>query len=125
LSGDTAQHRTVERGDALRLLETHADLQVAELTQIRRQKADAHKAIVADLRARNLDGAFSRLNRLGMVKEKDADQRHDALAVDYVAAVKAGKSALVISPTHAEGERVTQEIQSKLKAANKLGADER
>ena len=125
LSGDTAQHRAVERGDALRLLETHAGLQAAELTQIRRQKADAHKAIVADLRAGNLDGAFSRLNRLGMVKEMDADQRHDALATDYVAAVKAGKSALVISPTHAEGERVTQEIRSKLKEANKLGANER
>ena len=125
LSGDTAQHRAVERGDALRLLESHASLQAAELTQIRRQKADAHKAIVADLRAGNLDGAFSRLNRLGMVKEMDADQRHDALATDYVAAVKAGKSALVISPTHAEGERVTQEIRSQLKAANKLGAEER
>jgi hypothetical protein len=31
---------------------------------------------------------------------------------------------LVISPTHAEGERVTQEIRSKLKAAKKLGTDE-
>ena len=39
--------------------------------------------------------------------------------------MKAGKSALVISPTHAEGERVTREIRAKLKAANKLGADER
>jgi hypothetical protein len=80
---------------------------------------------VADLQAGNLDNAFKRLNHLGMVKEMDADQRHDALAADYVAAVKAGKSALAISPTHTEGERVTQEIRSKLKTANKLGADER
>ena len=36
-----------------------------------------------------------------------------------------GKSALVISPTHAEGERVTREIRAKLKAARKLAADER
>jgi len=32
---------------------------------------------------------------------------------------------LVISPTHAEGERVTLEIRAKLKTAKELGADER
>lgn len=32
---------------------------------------------------------------------------------------------MVISPTHAEGERVTREIRAKLKTAKKLGADER
>ena len=125
LSGDTAQHRAVERGDALRLLEQHAGLQAAELTQIRRQKSEAHKAVVADLRTGNLENAFKRLDKLGMLREMDADQRHEALAADYTAAVKARKSALVISPTHAEGERVTREIRAKLKAANKLGVDER
>jgi conjugative relaxase-like TrwC/TraI family protein len=124
LSGDTAQHRAVERGDALRLLEQHASLQAAELTEIRRQNAKAHKAVVADLRAGNLENAFNRLNRLGMLREMYADKRHEALAADYAAAVIKGKSALVISPTHAEGERVTREIRAKLKAARKLAADE-
>jgi len=55
----------------------------------------------------------------------DADKRHEALAADYAAAVKNGKSALVISPIHAEGERATCEIRMKLKSAKKLGADER
>ena len=59
-----------------------------------------------------------------MLREMDADKRHEALATDYVAAVSKGKSALVISPTHAEGERVTREIRAKLKAAKKLAADE-
>jgi conjugative relaxase-like TrwC/TraI family protein len=125
LSGDTAQHRAVERGDALRLLEKHASLPAAELKEIWRQKADAHKAVVADLRGGNLEGAFKRLDKLGMLREMDADKRHEALATDYAAAVKAGKSALVISPTHAEGERVTREIRAKLKAAKKLAGDER
>jgi conjugative relaxase-like TrwC/TraI family protein len=125
LSGDTAQHRAVERGDALRILEKHGNLQAAELTEIRRQKSDAHKAVVADLRAGNLEHAFKKLDRLGMLREMDADSRHEALATDYVAAISEGKSALVVSPTHAEGERVTQEIRSKLKAAKKLGGDER
>lgn len=125
LSGDTVQHRAVERGDALRLLERHAALQAAELTQIRRQKLDAHKAVVANLRAGDLENAFNQLNQLGMLREMDADKRHEALATDYVAAVKEGKSALAISPTHAEGERVTREIRSKLKAAKKLGPNDR
>lgn len=125
LSGDTAQHRAVERGDALRILETHANLQAAELTEIRRQKADAHKAVVADLRIGNLENAFTKLDKLGMLREMDADQRHEALATEYATAVCEGKSALVISPTHAEGERVTREIRAKLKAARKLADDER
>jgi conjugative relaxase-like TrwC/TraI family protein len=125
LSGDTAQHRAVERGDALRLLEKHASLPAAELKEIWRQKADAHKAVVADLQRGNLENAFKRLDKLGMLREMDADKRHEALATDYAVAVKAGKSALVISPTHAEGERVTREIRAKLKAAKKLGANER
>jgi conjugative relaxase-like TrwC/TraI family protein len=125
LSGDTAQHRAVERGDALRILEMHAHLQAAELTDIRRQKKDAHKAVVADLRNGDLENAFVRLNRLGMLREMDAEERHEALATDYAAAISEGKSTLVISPTHAEGERVTREIRAKLKAAKKLGADER
>ena len=108
LSGDTAQHRAVERGDALRILEKHAGLQAAELKEIWRQKADAHKAIVANLRAGDLEHAFKRLDKLGMLREMDAERRHEALATDYAAAVKEGKSALVISPTHAEGERVTR-----------------
>jgi conjugative relaxase-like TrwC/TraI family protein len=125
LSGDTAQHRAVERGDALRILEQHAGLQAAELKEIWRQKADAHKAIVASLRAGDLEHAFKRLNKLGMLRELAPEDRHETLAADYVAAVKEGKSALVISPTHAEGERVTSRIRERLKQARKLRGDER
>ena len=125
LSGDTAQHRAVERGDALRLLEKHAGLQAAELREIRRQKADSHRAVIADLRAGDLERAFMRLDKLGMFRELAGEDRHEALAGDYVAAVREGKSALVISPTHAEGERVTTQIRTKLKASKTLAAQER
>ncbi len=125
LSGDTAQHRAVERGDALRILEQHAGLQAAELKEIWRQKADVHKAIVTSLRAGDLEHAFKRLNKLGMLRELAPEDRHETLAVDYVAAANDGKSALVISPTHAEGERVTNRIREHLKRAGKLRGDER
>jgi conjugative relaxase-like TrwC/TraI family protein len=125
LSGDTAQHRAVERGDALRLLEQHAGLQAAELKEIWRQKADAHKAVVADLRAGNLERAFKQLDRLGMFQELAPEARHETLAADYVAAVEDGKTALVISPTHLEGERVTTRIRERLKATGRLSGNER
>src|SRR5207248_3259250 len=125
LSGDTAQHRAVERGDALRLLEKHARLQAAELKQIWRQKADSHKAIVAELRAGDLEPAFKQLEKLGMLRELEPEQRHETLAADYVSAVEKGKSALVISPTHAEGERVTARIRERLKQAGVLRGNER
>ncbi|MBI1176385.1 relaxase domain-containing protein [bacterium] len=125
LSGDTTQHRAVERGDALRILEKHAHLQAAELKEIWRQKADSHKAIVADLRAGNLERAFTRLDKLGMLRELASEERHEALAADYVDTVEQGKTALVISPTHIEGEHVTTRIRDRLKAAGKLHDEER
>ncbi len=38
LSGDTGQHASVARGDALRILEQHSGLQSGQLTRIRRQR---------------------------------------------------------------------------------------
>lgn len=124
LSGDTAQHRAVERGDALRMLEKHANLQAAQLKEIWRQKSDSHKAIIADLRAGDLENAFKQLDQLGMLRELTREDRHNVLAADYVAAVEKGKSALVISPTHSEGERVTAEIRERLKKAGNLDRQE-
>jgi len=41
LCGDTGQHSSVARGDALRLLEEHSDFQFGQLTRIRRQQRAA------------------------------------------------------------------------------------
>jgi hypothetical protein len=60
-----------------------------------------------------------------MLRELPSETRHEALADDYAAAIKRGKSALVISPTHAEGDRVTQQIRDELKTLKKIEADER
>jgi len=125
LSGDTAQHGAVERGDALRLLEKHAGLQAAELRHIRRQLHPTYRAAIADLRQGDVENGFAKLNALGAIKETSADSRYQQLAADYVQSVKDNKTALVVSPTHAEGERVTTEIRKELKALQKLGADER
>jgi ATP-dependent exoDNAse (exonuclease V) alpha subunit len=43
LVGDSAQHRSVERGDALRVLEQSGNIRYVELLQTRRQKVPALK----------------------------------------------------------------------------------
>lgn len=123
LSGDRRQHGSVERGSALRLLEEEAGLVPAELREIRRQKGDYKMAVTALAEGRTDDG-FRVLDRMGWVREVDGAERYKMLAGDYVEAVQAGKTALVVSPTHAEGDRVTGAIRAKLKRAGRLSEAE-
>jgi conjugative relaxase-like TrwC/TraI family protein len=125
LSGDTAQHTAVERGDALRLLEAYAGLKAAQLTEIRRQKSEQYREAVRDLAKGDARRGFEKLDQMGAIKELPVDERYQQLAKDYADAVSRRKTALVVSPTHAEGERVTAEIREELKKREKLGTDER
>ena len=125
LSGDTSQHTSVERGDALRLLETYAGLKAAQLTEIRRQKSEHYRDAVRDLAKGDTRRGFEKLDQMGAIKELPEDERYKQLATDYADAVSRRKTALVVSPTHAEGERVTAEIREELKKRSKRGTDER
>jgi ATP-dependent exoDNAse (exonuclease V) alpha subunit len=125
LSGDTAQHTSVERGDALRLLEKYAGLIPAELTHIRRQKHEQYRDAVRDLAKGNARQGFEKLDRMGAIKELPDDERYQHLAKDYADTISRRKTALVVSPTHAKGERVTSAIREELKHRRKLGSDER
>ena len=119
LSGDRKQHGAVERGAVLRVLETQAGLPVAEVKEIQRQRG-AYKEAVALLADGRTEEGFDRLDALGWVKEVPANERYQQLADDYVATVGAGKTALVVSPTHAEGAKVTAAIRDALRAAGTL-----
>lgn len=124
LSGDRYQHGSVERGAALRLLEEEAGLIPAEIKEIMRQKDDYKRAVSALSEGRVGEG-FQRLDDMGWVREVATAERYKALANDYVDAIAAGESALVVSPTHLEAERCTNEIRSGLKRAGTLGQNER
>ena len=123
-SGDRRQHGSVERGAALRMLEEQAGLVPAEIKDIQRQKGDYKQAVQALADGRTEDG-FRQLDALAWVREVADDDRCRVLAKDYVATVAAGKSALVVSPTHREGERITAEIRTELKNLGRLKGEER
>jgi conjugative relaxase-like TrwC/TraI family protein len=128
LVGDRRQHRSVTAGEPLKLLEEKAGLRVAEVTEILRQQGDYKKAAKA-LSEGQIDEAWDELDRLGWIKQVDGPARDKHLAEAYVSAVaekKRGgehKSALVVSPTHAEANRITAAIRASLKAKGKLSKE--
>lgn len=124
LSGDVRQHNAVERGDALRLLETQAGIKTATIGSIRRQRGTYKEAVEAISKGNTAKG-FETLDKLGWVVEESGENRYQSLANDYTQAVKRGKSALVVSPTHKEGEKVTDSIRSEMRKQGLLSDKER
>lgn len=126
LTGDTAQHAPVARGDAFRILQKHAGLRVAEVTQIRRQEIEDYKKAIEAISKGDLRTGFRRLDSLGaFVEIADEAQRHRELAADYLALRRGSEFPLVVSPTHAESAKVTAAIREVRREAGQLGAERR
>jgi conjugative relaxase-like TrwC/TraI family protein len=125
LSGDTGQHASVGRGDALRILENHSDFQSGQLTRIRRQrKAECRKAV--ELAAqKNTNEAFAQLERMGLVAELSGDQLHGEAARSYVKALQQNQSVLLVAPTWNEIEAVTEKVRAALKTSGRLVGEEK
>ncbi|QEH36548.1 Multifunctional conjugation protein TraI [Aquisphaera giovannonii] len=121
LQGDRKQHGSVERGATLRVLEQFAGLPVAELKDIRRQRG-RYKDAVASLAKGDILAGYDTLDSLGWVKEAQGSK---PLVDEYMAALDAGRSVLVVAPTHAEGDGITKEIRSRLKERGIVREDER
>jgi conjugative relaxase-like TrwC/TraI family protein len=127
LSGDRRQHGSVERGAALRLLETEAGLIPAEIKHIQRQSGRYRQVVEALSEGRTAEG-FRELADMGWIREVPDEERYKMLAADYVACVSKNpgeNAALVIAPTHKEADRTTTEIRSELKRIKRLGNEER
>jgi hypothetical protein len=60
---------------------------------------------------------------MGWVVEAYGDARHQKLVEDYLTAHDEGKSALIIAPTHSEGNKLTDELRSTLKRRGALGEE--
>jgi conjugative relaxase-like TrwC/TraI family protein len=126
LSGDYRQHASVEAGDAFRLLESEAGVRLAELKEIRRQTDPEYKKAIFEISKGTAKGAqkgFDRLDKMGAIVEATGEGRHQMLVNDYLKAVDEGKTALIIAPTHAEGERLTEELRERLKARGVIGKE--
>ena len=124
LMGDTRQHASVVRGDALRILNTVGGIRTAEISKIYRQKNIDYKLAVEDLSVGNVQGAFEKLDAMGAIKEIDPKNPYESLVNDYLDAVKNKKTALVISPTRKQSDEVTEALRKKMKSSGMLGKKE-
>ena len=92
LSGDTRQHHGVERGDALRVMETNGVVTQAALTEIFRQQIPALRAAVHDLSQGKSAEGFDKLDKFGAIQEIEdnaqpaVSNRQDALGCRRVKA---------------------------------------
>ncbi len=132
LTGDTKQHNSVERGDALRTLMQEAKLPSIQVNKIQRQKEVNYKEAVELLGKSDLDKGFKKLENIGAIHEVENNtERIEKIADDYYTSSmkrKNGKGekqeVLVISPTHKEGETVTTKIRERLKKENVVAEEE-
>lgn len=129
LTGDTKQHNSVKRGDALRIIQEKAGFKTAPVTRIQRQKNEDYKQAVKLLGEGETEKGFSKLEKIGAIHQiDDTTQRIEKVAADYVGSVKGTKNikpkeVLVIAPTHTEGDMVTAQIREKLKAEKVISAN--
>ena len=124
LQGDRKQHKSVPRGNLFEILDRYAGLPVGRLTKNWRQQHDDYKAAVDAIAAGDLLAGYDQLAALGWVKQTSTDERHDSLVADYLAALDAGKSVLVVAPTHAEGDELTAQLRTKLKERGDIDGHE-
>jgi conjugative relaxase-like TrwC/TraI family protein len=125
LSGDTGQHGSVPRGDALRILEQHSDFKSGQLTVIRRQrKAEYRKAVELAAQKRTAE-AFVQLERMDAVNEFSGGNLHEAAAKSYLKTLAENKSALLVAPTWVEIEAVTEKVRAALKSSGRLAGEEK
>jgi conjugative relaxase-like TrwC/TraI family protein len=124
LGGDTKQHASVVRGDALRILNKVAGIEAQEVSKIFRQKHADYLEAVQELSKGHIEQGFDRLDKIGFVRETDPQDSTTPLVKDYMRAVSGGKSVLVISPTHEHGREVTTALREALRKSNKLDSQD-
>lgn len=124
LVGDTRQHASVGRGDALRVLSTVGGVRTAEVSKIYRQRNPHYLEAVEELAKGNVEAGFTKLDVMGAIRDIDQMNPNDALVTDYIAAIRKRKTALIIAPTHSQGNAVTNEVRKRLRALKRLGKKE-
>ena len=126
LVGDYKQHGSFKAGDAFRLLESEAGLKYSRLRKIVRQKENPRylKAVesIEKGTAKDIQKGFDLLDKMGSIVEVDQTKRENLeslLIHDYLDAVKDGKSALIVAPTH--GPSIGQKRKKKTAAGTSRG----
>ena len=139
LVGDSSQHKSVEAGDAARIVERESRVTVAELREVRRQSANpAYRAAAEALAGGKIVEGVAKLDAMGAVVEvENPTARRVRMVNEWFEAsqetksvrTKAGveeraKTALMVAPTWAEIDALNLHAREKLRAAGKHAREE-
>jgi conjugative relaxase-like TrwC/TraI family protein len=125
VTGDTKQHHSVQRGDALRILERSGVIAQAALTKIYRQRIPELREAIEDLSKGRTAEGFDKLVRFGVIQEiADDTGRMTAIAGKQIEAIEAQRSSLIIAPTHGECRAIADAVRQAMKAKGLLSGTE-
>lgn len=140
LVGDSAQHKSVEAGDAARIIERESRVRIVTLAQVHRQSANpAYRKAAEDLAAGRLTSGLRRLDRMGAIVEIDSPHvRHQRMVEEWMKASQETKpvrtrdgmqertkTALMVAPTWAEIDQLNLEARHRLRVGGKLTGPDR
>lgn len=122
LVGDTKQHYSVERGDALRNVIKHSGTPVVRLAEVLRQRNEADRRFSRLLASGDVAEAFAFADRRGLIRETADDESLFARAAEhYVGNRVKGVGTLVVIPFWDEIERFNAQVRPALRHAGLLG----
>jgi conjugative relaxase-like TrwC/TraI family protein len=125
LVGDTKQHYSVQRGDALRNVIKHTTTPVVRLSEVLRQRDEADRQFSRLLASGEVTEAFYYAARRGMMRETRDDAALFAEAAEHYAGNLAGGiETLVVIPFWEEIERFNVQARDALRRHGLLGATE-
>ena len=123
--GDSDQHHSVERGDAIRILQESGAIRSVQLTETYRAQVQYLKDTVLDLKAGRREEGYARLEEHGDIREvQDLDELRQQAVDTHLDAVRAGHLAILASPVHAEARAAAQIVRETLKAEGLIASED-
>ena len=125
LVGDTKQHYSVQRGDALRHIVEHTHTPVVRLTEVLRQREEPDRRLSRLLASGEVVEALLYADRQGMIREAGGDEAMFATAAEHYARNLAEQvETLVVIPIWDEIERFNEHARRALRGRGLLGHTE-
>jgi ATP-dependent exoDNAse (exonuclease V) alpha subunit len=125
-SGDTAQIKSVDEGDALRVLERESNLRRVSLLEVQRQTNAEYKAAVEALRNHPAKG-YELLEKMRAIREVDWRFRAQEVCKEYreasamLNAKGKARTVLVVAAAHDEINGITHAIRADRKRVGEIG----
>ncbi len=123
--GDQRQHHAIEAGRPIQQMQ-QAGMSVARLETIRRQVDPGLREAVTLASRGEIGHAIALLEQQGRIREiVDPNERHAAIAREYLAAHEGAEKVLVVSPANDERRQLNAAIRAALKDRGHIGSDGR